>query len=629
MISRRDFLRLAGSAAATLAIPWKVESLGVLTAFQANAAEKPRVFSGSKPGITFIKYADPLLIIQVMPPAGMTNQYRIAMQQFTQKIHRDLPPTALWGFGALGHPPSVPGATIEAQINLPVKVRWINDLPPTHLLAAAVDHTIHGAEKKFPEVRTVVHLHGGATAPESDGYPEDWYSPTGVRMDGSAGANYADYTYHNGQLAAALWYHEHTLGITRLNIISGLAGLYILRDHHDTGGPPAANPGKPRPGENTLGLPGPAPGHGPGPFYEIPLVIQDLAFNADGSLAYPTKGVNPEIDPQWVQDFFGDVICVNGKAWPYLQVEPRRYRFRVLNACNSRILDLTLDSGQPLFQIGSDGGLLPQAVPLTRLRLAPAERVDLIIDFTSSAGATLTLRNHARTPFMEGEPPNPQTTGQIMQFRVAAGRLSPDHSLPPPAIPLPPCADLRSLVTPAMLKNPRRAFLNVIQGPQGPTRLTLSDLMWMDKITETPRVGSVEVWEIMNLANDLHPIHLHLIQFQLLNRQAFDVKAYKRALAQPPALSAVPDPTPYLRGKPLAPPPEEAGWKDTIVHKTGEVTRIVTRWAPQTAPLIGPGSPLPGVNPYPFDPTRGKYVWHCHNLQHEDNEMMRPFVISP
>jgi len=624
MISRRNFLRLAGSAA-SLAITSKVQS-GLFTASRAYAAEKALVFSGSKPGASFIKYVDPLPIMPVMPNAGMMNQYLISMNQFAQTIHRDLPPTALWGFGAEGYRPSVPGGTIEAKINTPVKVRWINDLPPAHLLSAAVDHTIHGAEKKYPEVRTVVHLHGGATAPDSDGYPEDWYSPAGVRIDGKAGNNYVDDTYHNGQLATALWYHEHTLGITRLNIIAGLVGLYILRDNQDTGGSPAANPIKPHPGENTLGLPGPAPGHGTGFFYEIPLVIQDLAFNADGSLFCPSRGINPGIHPQWVQDFFGDVMCVNGKAWPYLQVEPRRYRFRILNACNSRVLDLTLDSRQPIFQIGSDGGLLPQAVQLHNLRIAPAERADIIIDFTGLAGITITMHNHARTP-LEGEPPNPETTGQIMQFRMAETPKGLDHSLPPPSIPLPACADIRSLVTPAMLKNPRRAFLNVLQGPHGPSMLTLSNLRWTDPITETPRIGSVEVWEIMNLANDLHPIHLHLIQCQLLNRQAFDVNAYKLDLAHQPALSLVPDPGPYLLSKPIAPPPEEAGWKDTIVHNIGEVTRIVTRWAPQTAPLFGPGSAVPGVSLYPFDPAKGKYVWHCHNLQHEDNEMMRPFMV--
>ncbi len=279
MISRRDFLILAEFAAASLAIPRKAEGDSVSNVSNTGAATKPRVFSGSRPGTAFIKYVDPAPIIQVMPNSGTMNRYRIAMKEFTQKIHRDLPPTKLWGFGAVGGLPSVPGGVIEARINAPVKVRWINGLPDTHLLGSAEDHTIHGAEQEYPEVRTVVHLHGGATAPDSDGYPEDWCSPTGVRMNGASGDNFADYTYHNGQLATALWYHDHALGITRLNIIAGLAGLYILRDNHDTGGPPAANPLKPQPGENVLGLPGPAPGHGFWPF------LRDSAGNSRSGLS--------------------------------------------------------------------------------------------------------------------------------------------------------------------------------------------------------------------------------------------------------------------------------------------------------------------------------------------------------
>ena len=627
-LSRREFLQLAGAAGAALAIPWQVAPLSGLARAHAATAPKKRVFSGSRPGASFTKFIDPLPVFEPMPDTGVANHYRISMRQFAHKIHRDLPPTQIWGYGALGSAPSIPGRTIEARANVPVKVKWLNELPPTHLLTAAVDHTLHGAEREFPEVRAVVHLHGGATRPQSDGYPEDWYSPGGVREDGWVGPNYRHYVYDNGQLAAALWYHDHAMGITRLNVYAGLAGLYILRDGQDTGGPPVADGARPRPGDNTLGLPGPAPGHGAPPYYEIPLVIQDQAFNGNGSLAYPTVGVNPEVHPQWVQDFFGDVICVNGKAWPYLEVEPRRYRFRLLNACNSRILDLSLDSQQRLFQIGSDGGLLPRAVPLDRLLLAPAERADFILDFSGLAGTSITLRNQARTPFVDGEPPDPQGAGQVLQFRVGQSYRGQDHSLPPESLPLPACADLRSLVTPEMLRHPRRFYLNVIQGRNGPVMLTLSNRRWMDPVTENPRVGAVEVWEIMNLANDFHPIHLHLLQFQLLNRQPFDLAAYKAALtaqrATPfPAL----DPTPYLQGPTEPPPPAEAGWKDTFIHRTHSVTRLVTRWAPQTAPLRGPGSAAPGVNLYPFDPSGGRYVWHCHNLQHEDNEMMRPYVV--
>ena len=224
--------------------------------------------------------------------------------------------------------------------------------------------------------------------------------------------------YDNGQLATALWYHDHALGITRLNVICRAGRVYISSGTPRIPGDlPRPNPAKPRPGENTLGLPGPAAGHGVRSF------LRDSPGNPGSGLQcrrlprlshQRRQSGHPS---QWVQDFFGDVICVNGKAWPYLQVEPRRYRFRLLNACNSRLLDLSLDSHQPIFQIGSDGGFLPAVAQLNHLRIAPAERADLILDFTGLAGATITLRNHARTPFVEGEPPNP-------------ANHRPDHAIP-------------------------------------------------------------------------------------------------------------------------------------------------------------------------------------------------------
>jgi spore coat protein A, manganese oxidase len=618
MIKRRDFLKMAGLAG------WSLAS-GSLERFlnpQAYAASESPVFSGTKAGIGLTKYLDPLPLIDVMPNTGTENRYWVEMAQVTQKIHRNLPFTKVWGYGPLGSA-SWPGRTIEARVNVPTVVRWINNLPSVHLLSKAIDHTIHGAENTYPDVRTVVHLHGGATRSASDGYPEAWYSPSGVSINGQ-GKNYADSMYDNGQLPCALWYHDHSLGITRLNIMAGLAGLYLLRDDGDTGGPPSAKPSR-RPGENAMGLPGPAPGRGSAP-YEIPLIIQDRALNVDGSLFYPAKGVNPEVHPQWIQDFFGDVICVNGKAWPYLDLEPRRYRFRILNGCNSRILNLSLDSHQSLFQIGSDGGFLPEVVQLNSLLIGPAERADVIIDFTGMAQATITMINDARTPLLRGEAPAPETTGQVMQFRVRNTLLGRDQSLPPLSIPLPAFTDLHIIVTTEMLKNPRRSFVYVVKGVNGPIMLTFNNTRWRDPITEDPRVGSTEVWEMINTAADFHPLHLHLIQFQLINRQAFDAQAYTAALASRKGLS-VPDPTPYLKGKPVPPTAGEAGWKDTILNPTGMVTRIAARWAPQAASLTGPGSPSPGVNLYPFDPTRGKYVWHCHNLEHEDNELMRPYVV--
>ena len=199
MIKRRDFFKLAGWGGVSFALQGSFIADRLL-AQQDRPVPKNPVLSGTRPGNSFVKYLDPLPLIDVMPNTRVLNQYQIEMAQFTQKLHRDLPPTQVWGYAPVGFPPSWPGRTIEALANVPVKVRWINNLPDTHLLARAVDHTIHGAGKEFPDVRAVVHLHGGATAAQSDGYPEDWYSPGGVRIAGQ-GNNHVDCAYDNGQLA--------------------------------------------------------------------------------------------------------------------------------------------------------------------------------------------------------------------------------------------------------------------------------------------------------------------------------------------------------------------------------------------------------------------------------------------
>jgi spore coat protein A len=203
------------------------------------------------------------------------------MTQFKQKLHSQLPPTTLWGYNG-----TYPGPTFETRTGTPIHVKWINHLPTTHLLANSIDHTIHGAESTEPEVRNVVHLHGGLVSPASDGYPEAWFPP----------GESATYYYPNEQPAATLWYHDHTLGITRSNIVAGLAGFYLIHDSVEDG----------------LNLP---KGE-----YEIPLLIQDRTFNADGSLFYPTKGEDdPETPPVWVPEFFGNTILVNGKSGLFLR----------------------------------------------------------------------------------------------------------------------------------------------------------------------------------------------------------------------------------------------------------------------------------------------------------------------
>jgi spore coat protein A len=471
--------------------------------------------------------------------------YEVGMTQFTQQLHRDLDPTPVWGYHG-----TYPGPTIETQTNQPVVVKWINDLPTTHLLP--IDTTIHGAQPPNPAVRAVVHLHGGNVPPESDGFPEDWFVP----------GESDTYHYPNAQQAATLWYHDHALGITRLNVYAGLAGFWIIRDLQ----------------ERLLNLP-----QGP---YEVPLVIQDKSFNADGTLFYPDKG---DTHPVWLPEFFGDTALVNGKVWPYLEVEPRRYRVRIINGSQSRFYKLSFSNKHLFWQIGSEGGLLQQPVPLREVLLAPAERADIIVEFARHQGESITLTGNAPAPFPFNNPENPAIT-EIMQFRVTRPLSGRDTSRVP--------AWLRSVprILPRQASVVRNLTLEEVLDPDGnPIMLMLNGAMWDDPITEQPRLGSTEIWRFLNLTMDTHPIHLHLVQFQVLNRRKFDVEEY---MATGRII--------YL-GPEVPPAPNETGWKDTVRANPGESTSIIMRFSSFT----------------------GKYVWHCHILEHEDNEMMRPYEVLP
>ncbi len=238
----------------------------------------------------------------------------------------------------------------------------------------------------------MIHLHGAKAAPDSDGYPENWYVPGKSAM----------YHYPNNQDAALLWYHDHALGINRLNVVAGLLGAFLIRD----------------PVEDSLNLPSGK--------YEIPLIIYDRMFDEQSQLYYP---VSPVPNAPWVPEFFGDAILVNGKLLPYLEVEPRKYRFRVLNGANGRFFHLSLSNGQLFHQIGTDQGLLPAPVPLDRLLLAPSERADLVVDFTDHAGEQIVLKNDAFT---------------LMQFRVSQNKIRDTSSLPPTLRPVPRISRIRS-----------------------------------------------------------------------------------------------------------------------------------------------------------------------------------------
>jgi spore coat protein A len=348
------------------------------------------------------KFVDPLPIPEIIRGSGLKPApgdpahkipfYRLAMRQIERQIHRDLPPTRLWGFES-----SSPGPTFETRSGEGLLVEWVNELPSKHFLP--IDHRLHGAEADKPEVRAVVHLHGAKAPPASDGYPEDWYVP----------GKSAVYYYPNNQEAAMLWYHDHTMGINRLNTYAGLFGAFIVRDAF----------------EDALQLP-------KGPF-EIPLVICDRQLTKEGQLDYPVSGV---AGAPWVPEVFGNAYLMNGKLFPYLDVEPRKYRLRLLNACNGRFLHLVLSNQQTFHQIGTDQGLLPAPVALKSLLLAPAERADLVVDFSGLRGRTAILGND----FVS-----------LMQFRVGQPKAADASSLPAALRPVPKIPDrwrLSKIATP-------------------------------------------------------------------------------------------------------------------------------------------------------------------------------------
>jgi spore coat protein A len=470
-------------------------------------------------------------------PDSQVLYHRIAMRQFQAKVHRDMQSTALWGYNA-----SCPGPTIEARSGQPLLIEWANELPREHFLP--IDHTLHGAEGDKPQVRTVVHLHGGRTGPESDGYPEDWFVP------GQSAICY----YPNQQEATSLFYHDHAMGITRLNAVAGLMGLYLIRDEF----------------EDSLNL--------PKADYEIPVVLFDRSFRPDGQIYYPVSG-KPE--SPWVSEYYGSAILVNGKIFPYHEVEPRRYRLRLLNSSNGSFYRLSFSpeatvssEALPFHQIGSEQGFLPAPAETSLLILGPGERADLIVDFSSRAGKEIFLRTDVTV---------------VMQFRIGANKTADPSSLPSTLRPVPRIPESTAVRT-------RELTLADYQNRLGRSSvMLLNGAHWDMPVTEKPVLNSTEIWSFLNLTDDSHPIHLHMVRFQLLDRRPFDLSVYQ------------------LTGKIVFTGPAESlsanelGWKDTVRVDPMTVTRIIVK----------------------FEGLTGRYVWHCHMLEHEDNEMMRPYVITP
>jgi spore coat protein A len=527
-LTRRTFLQRSGLLTAALALPQGV---------RPRQMPVPK-FRTTLNASSLAQFVDPLPIPEIAQPTDHRPSpadpslklpyYRVAMRQIESKLHRDMKPTRLWAYGS-----SSPGPTFEARSGQGILVEWANELPSQHFLP--VDHSIHGAEADKPEVRTVVHLHGAKAPPDSDGYPDNWYVP------GKSALSH----YPNHQDAAMLWYHDHALGINRLNVFAGLLGVFFVRDEV----------------EDALNLPSGQ--------YEIPLVFYDRIFDLESQLNYPVSG-----DPKspWTPEVFGDALLVNGKLFPYLEVEPRKYRFRVLNAANGRFFHLSLSNKQVFHQIGTDQGLLPAPLEIKRVILAPGERADLIVDFSASAGEQIIVRNDSFN---------------VMQFRVAKTTAHDASVLPALLRPVPKIAES------AAVKTRMLTLVEVDDLVQRPVTMLLNNAHWKMPVTENPVLDSTEIWNLINLTDDSHPIHLHLVRFQILDRRSFDVAAYWT--------------TGKLNyfGPPIPPDPSEAGWKDTVRADPAMVTRIIIR----------------------FEGFTGRYVWHCHILEHEDNEMMRPYDV--
>ena len=668
MFSRRGFIKRSLLLGAGFAIPnaaAKAKPVDGPTQFQI----KPNSIRAAFSVPTLLPINIPKYITELVRPPAMPGKtdivdldgkpvdfYEIGVRQFQQQIlPPTLPATTVWGYGPARNLENdlanfhYPAFTIEATANKPVRVRWVNQLFKSnngtkyflpHLLA--VDPTLHWANPAGPvdiipkfnttpaayqgPVPMITHVHGAHVGPESDGYPEAWWLPAADNIPASFsqhGSSYernqakfkaahgsaanatwtndsAVFQYPNDQRAGILWYHDHTLGMTRLNVYAGPAGFYLLRGGKD---------GNPISGTLPTGA------------FEFPMGIQDRSFNQNGSLFFPdsrqyfddtfTGPYIPDSDvhPIWNPEFFGNTIVVNGNTWPKCTVKRARYRIRFLNGCNARTLILKfaesdlkfppVSSSLPFWVIGTEGGFLPdKPVNINQLTLMPAERYDVIIDFTNVPAQTKSLYlvniapdepyNGAEIPLAEWN----VNTGVVMRFDFDAVPVTvPDPSTAPAALVLPafptlPAANLTRQVSlneleSAIIKptfGPLEAKLGTVEEPKLAPKGKPG--AWMDPVTESVTIGQNEIWEIYNFTVDAHPIHLHQLMFRVLNRQ-------------------------LISGGPITPPdPVEVGYKDTVISPPGMITRIQGH----------------------FD-LAGRYVWHCHIIDHEDNEMMRPYDV--
>lgn len=505
--------------------------------------------------------------------------------------------TPVWGYQSPNCKKiTYPGPTIIAKTNHSVHIQWQNKLPNHHLIA--IDKSIHTAIPSHNGVPTVTHLHGGTPESASDGLPDAWFT----HNFRDTGADFIKKTYHydNNQIGgAALWYHDHALGFTRTNVYSGLAGFYLLRNDNEE-----------KLIQNKVL---------PCKHYELEMVVQDRDFTEYGDLFLPSDPDSSENEPSpsIFPEFFGNYILVNGMTWPIWNVEPTKYRIRLLNGSDSRFYIFRFDNDMSFMQIGTDNGLLEYPVVLNSLVLAPGERADLILDFSEYKSTDIILKNFGPDePFKGfndddslddgdgGSLPyaNPESTGLIMKFSV--------------------CDKSKSVSS--INENSRLTYLDEIPMPTVPTRQLVlfegsdqysrirpilgtfdgGSYTWGDPITEMISHNSVEIWEIFNTTADAHPIHIHSITFRALDRQKFDGTVIIDGTDSTGGTKQKFIFNDYV-GPILPINANENGNKDTIIMFPGQVTRVIAKYN-----------------------RAGKFVWHCHILSHEDHEMMRPIEIQ-
>ncbi len=741
MLTRRQLLKASAMAGAGLLLPWK-GTVGSAHAFaQSDALSK---FVQQLRGNTVASLVTEIGVAAPDPtPAPITGvtHYTIEIAQFADTLHRDLPnPTKLWGFKPTRFLAATPASQkhlsgiIVAQKGVPIQITFSNKLPSQHIIP--VDSTIPGANQA--QNRTAVHIHGGFVPWISDGGPFDWWAPDGTHgesflnnavLNPTAAADEAEYYYPNDQSARLVWYHDHAWGITRINAYAGIATGYIIRDAFEASlvGP--------------SGLPAFIENGG----REMPIVIQDKIFvgttTAFTDPTWFTAAPSSNLGDLWyahvydpklyrlfkgkkaltppavsvVPEFFGDTMLANGTVYPFAEVEARRYRLRILNACNARFLNLQLyvddgsadgitlnkagvptnAKGPDFVVIGTEGGFLPNAVvvpsnvPFNPVSLqgslvtGPAERWDVIVDFKGFEGQKLILYNDAPAPFpvgsptddyFPGAPQNPTVTTpgkgpntrQIMQFRVGALVDPPepaldmalftgvDSKLDPngqPAIdpllvnqtvgvPVAFTPNVGGTAATIALANPARTSdipirnLTLNEAFDGFGRLIQLEgtnlplvagagfgRAYTDSATEVVNKDAIEIWAIANLTGDSHPIHFHLVNAQILARQPIKVNQF--------AGTVVP------LGPASGPVAYEVGWKETVKMNPGEVTYVIMQFKLPTVPFEVPSTPrtAASVNQPGLGVTLGagqkahEYVWHCHILEHEEHDMMRPLVV--